>query len=49
LTEPSSEGSTPLPALAAVVPLGRVISGQNLVHPLLAVQETLPPFSEVSR
>ena len=40
---------TPLPALAAVVPFGRVISGQIFVQPLLPVQVILPPFSEVSR
>ncbi len=38
-----------MPALAAVVPLGRVVSGQAWVQPLLAVQVILPPFSEVSR
>lgn len=35
--------------MAAVVPLGKVVSGQAWVQPLLAVQVILPPFSEVSR
>ena len=40
---------TPRPALAAVIPCGRVIPGQIFVQPLLPVQVILPPLSEVSR
>ena len=47
-TVPSSEDFTPLPAVAALAPLGRLISGQACRQPLLAVQVILPPFSEVS-
>jgi hypothetical protein len=47
-TVPRSEDWTPLPAVAALVPLGRLISGQKCRQPLLAVQVILPPFSEVS-
>lgn len=46
LTVPSREAWTPVPAMPDDIPEGTTTAGHTAVHPPVAVQVTLPPFSD---